>query len=206
MDIACLDLEGVLIPEIWAKVAEHTGIDTLRITTRDVQNYDCLMQKRLIKIKQCGLQMSQIREIISNMQPLEGAYEFLSWLRRYCQVIIVSDTFYELVAPLSQQLGWPTIFCHHLEISDDRIISYKLRKANFKKAVVHALHHLNFRVVAVGDAYNDIDMLNEAELGILFRPPKKIALAYPQFMVLENFRDMQTVLSRIVGIPVSCTQ
>ncbi|HPE74274.1 MAG TPA: bifunctional phosphoserine phosphatase/homoserine phosphotransferase ThrH, partial [Candidatus Competibacter sp.] len=181
MELACLDLEGVLVPEIWINVAERTGIEALRLTTRDIPDYDQLMRQRLGLLDQHGLKLSDIQRVIADMGPVEGAREFLEWLRERFQVVILSDTFYEFAVPLMRQLGWPTLFCHRLEVVDDRVVNYVLRQADGKRRAVHAFHSLDFRVIAAGDSYNDTAMLAEAETGILFRPPQNVIDEFPQF-------------------------
>ena len=168
MELACLDLEGVLVPEIWIAFAERTGIEELRATTRDIPDYDVLMRQRLGLLDQHKLKIGDIQEVIATLEPLPGAAEFLDWLRERFQVIILSDTFYEFSQPLMRQLGWPTLFCHRL-ISDasGRVVDYKLRQTDPKRASVKALHSLNYRVIAAGDSYNDTTMLGEADVGIM---------------------------------------
>ncbi len=191
MELACLDLEGVLVPEIWINVAERTGIAALRLTTRDVPDYDRLMRGRLALLDQHGLKLSDIQRVIAGMGPLDGAREFLDWLRERFQVVILSDTYYEFALPLMRQLGWPTLFCHRLEVANDRVVNYVLRQADSKRAAVRAFHDLNFRVIAAGDSYNDTAMLAEAEAGILFRPPQNVIDEFPQFPVAWTFEDMR---------------
>ena len=190
MELACLDLEGVLIPEIWINVAERTGIEALRLTTRDIPDYDQLMRGRLALLDQHDLKLSDIQRVIAGMGPLDGAREFLDWLRERFQVVILSDTYYEFALPLMRQLGWPTLFCHRLEVANDRVVNYVLRQADSKRAAVRAFHDLNFRVIAAGDSYNDTAMLAEAEAGILFRPPQNVIDEFPQFPVAWTFEDM----------------
>jgi phosphoserine/homoserine phosphotransferase len=193
--IACLDLEGVLLPEIWIKFAEKTGVEELKLTTRDIPNYDELMNKRLSILKQNDFKLSDIKDVISTLEPLEGAIEFHQWLRSEFQVIILSDTFYQFVSPLMKKLDFPTLFCHQLVIdNDDSISGYKLRQANGKKEAVKALQKLNFKVVAAGDSYNDIGMLKQADMGILFDPPKNVIDDYPQFPVSNNYEDFKIKL------------
>jgi len=193
--IACLDLEGVLLPEIWIKFAEKTGVEELKLTTRDIPNYDELMNKRLSILKQNDFKLSDIKDVISTLEPLEGAIEFHQWLRSEFQVIILSDTFYQFVSPLMKKLDFPTLFCHQLVIdNDDSISGYKLRQANGKQEAVKALQNLNFKVVAAGDSYNDIGMLKQADMGILFDPPKNVIDDYPQFPVSNNYEDFKIKL------------
>ena len=196
MELACLDLEGVLIPEIWIKFAEQTGIEELRLTTRDIPDYDILMRRRLALLDQHGLRLSDIQRVIAAMGPLPGAREFLDALRQHFQVLILSDTYYEFAMPLMQQLGSPALFCHRLEVVEDRITGYVLRQADSKRHAVQAFHALNFRVIAAGDSYNDIAMLSEADAGILFRPPAKVISEFPQFPVTHTFEEMRQAFYR----------
>ncbi len=191
MEIACLDLEGVLVPEIWVGVAEHTGIDALRATTRDVPDYDVLMRQRLRLLEENGLGVDQIQQVIADMTPLEGAKDFLDWLKARFQVIILSDTFYEFSHPLMRQLDFPVLFCHRLKIENGRITGYRLRQKDPKRQSVKALHALNFRVIAAGDSYNDTTMLEEADAGILFRAPPSVVKAFPQYPSVHTYEDFQ---------------
>ncbi len=191
MEIACLDLEGVLVPEIWVGVAEHTGIDALRATTRDVPDYDVLMRQRLRLLDENRLGVDQIQQVIANMAPLEGARDFLDWLKARFQVIILSDTFYEFSHPLMRQLDFPALFCHRLKIENGRITGYLLRQKDPKRQSVKALHALNFRVIAAGDSYNDTTMLEEADVGILFRAPPSVIKAFPQYPSVNTFKDFR---------------
>ncbi len=199
MELACLDLEGVLVPEIWINVAERTGVEALRLTTRDIPDYDQLMRRRLALLDQHGLKLSDIQRVIAGMRPLEGAHEFLDWLRERFQVVILSDTYYEFAWPLMRQLGWPTLFCHRLEVVDDRVVNYVLRQADGKREAVRAFHALNFRVIATGDSYNDTAMLAEAEAGILFRPPQNVIDEFPQFPVTRTFEELREAFRRASG-------
>lgn len=187
MEIACLDLEGVLIPEIWIAFAEHTGIDALRATTRDVPDYDVLMRQRLALLQEHGLGINDIQAVIAELAPLPGAREFLDWLRERFQVIILSDTFYEFAEPLMRQLGWPTLLCHRL-VCDEQgsVVDYKLRQADPKRASVRALHSLNYRVIAAGDSYNDTTMLAEADVGFLIHAPQNVITEFPQFRSVDT--------------------
>ena len=191
MEIACLDLEGVLVPEIWIGVAEHTGIDALRATTRDVLDYDVLMRQRLDLLEKHGLGLDEIQQVIAGMAPLDGAGDFLRWLKERFQVIILSDTFYEFSHPLMRQLDFPVLFCHRLEIEDGRIAGYRLRQMDPKRQSVKALHALNFRVIAAGDSYNDTTMLEEADAGILFRAPASVVEEYPQYPAVNSFQELR---------------
>jgi phosphoserine/homoserine phosphotransferase len=189
--IACLDLEGVLVPEIWINVAERTGIDALRRTTRDEPDYDRLMKGRLAILDENGLGLRDIQQVIAGMRPLDGAPEFLDWLRERFQVVVLSDTFYDFAAPLMAQLGRPTLFCHTLETDEaGRIVDYQIRLADHKRRAVQALHELNFQVIAAGDSYNDTAMLREAEAGILFRPPDNVIEEFPQFPVTRTYEEL----------------
>lgn len=190
--LACLDLEGVLVPEIWINVAQRTRISELSVTTRDIPDYDRLMKQRLGILDHHGLRLQDIQAVIAGMAPLQGAGEFLDWLRERCQVIILSDTFYEFAMPLMKQLGFPTLFCHRLEVdANGRIVNYTLRQADQKRQSVLALKSLRFRVVAAGDSYNDTDMLTAADAGIFFRPPQAISREFPQFPVTETYPDLK---------------
>ena len=192
MELACLDLEGVLVPEIWIAFAEKTGIDELRATTRDIPDYDVLMKQRLRILDENNLKIQDIQEVIATLEPLPGAIEFLDWLRERFQVIILSDTFYEFSQPLMRQLKWPTLFCHKLVIDDEgRVTDYKLRQADPKRASVKALHSLNYRVIAAGDSYNDTTMLSEAEVGILFHAPQNVIEEFPQFRAVQEFDELK---------------
>jgi phosphoserine/homoserine phosphotransferase len=190
--LACLDLEGVLVPEIWINVAERTGIEDLRLTTRDIPDYDVLMKRRLAILDRQGLRLQDIQAVIATMSPLEGAGEFLDWLRDRCQLIILSDTFYEFALPLMKQLGYPTLFCHRLEVDGaGRITDYCLRQPNQKRESVAALKSLQFKIIAAGDSYNDTAMLAAADAGIFFRPPATISKEFPQFPVTQTYAELQ---------------
>ena len=188
MHVACLDLEGVLVPEIWIGFAEQTGIEELRLTTRDVPDYDALMRRRLAILAERGLGLPDIQGVIARMGPLEGAPAFLAWLRERCQVAILSDTFYEFAAPLMRQLGQPLLLCNRLVVAEDgRILDYRIRQKDPKRQAVRAFHELRYRVVAAGDSYNDTAMLAEADAGILFCPPDAVAREFPQFPVARDY-------------------
>jgi len=188
--IVTLDLEGVLVPEIWIAVAERTGIDGLRRTTRDEPDYDVLMRYRLDLLAEHGLTMTLISDVIAGLEPLPGAAAFLAELRRRTQVVILSDTFEQFAAPLMAQLGWPAILCHTLEIADDRIVGYRLRMPDPKRAAVHALQGLNYRVVAAGDSYNDTTMLLAADAGFLFHAPANVVAEFPQLPALDHYDEL----------------
>jgi phosphoserine/homoserine phosphotransferase len=197
LEIACLDLEGVLIPEIWINVAERTGIDALRATTRDIPDYDELMQQRLRILDEHDLGISDIQEVIAGMSPLEGAGDCLTWLRERFQVVILSDTFYDFAEPFMRKLGWPTLLCHKLEIdSRGRIADYKIRQKDPKRQSVKAFQGLNYRCIATGDSYNDTTMLAQAEAGILFCPPQNVIDEFPQFPVATSYDALQTEFSK----------
>ncbi|MBM71092.1 MAG: bifunctional phosphoserine phosphatase/homoserine phosphotransferase ThrH [Haliea sp.] len=192
MELACLDLEGVLIPEIWIAFAEKTGIEALRATTRDIPDYDVLMKQRLRLLDEHGLKIDDIQAVIATLEPLPGAAEFLNWLRERFQVIILSDTFYEFSAPLMRQLGWPTLLCHRLQVDDTgRVVDYKLRQKDPKRASVQALHSLHYRIIAAGDSYNDTSMLAEADVGLLFHAPQNVIDEFPQFRALHDFPSLK---------------
>ena len=191
MLVACLDLEGVLVPEIWINVAERTGIEELRLTTRDIADYDELMTYRLKTLDKHGIKLSQIQSVIAGLGPMDGAPEFLNWLRERFQVVILSDTFYQFGMPLMAQLGYPALFCHNLEIADDRIVNYHLRQQDQKTKAVAAFQSLNLKVVATGDSYNDTGMLTQAEAGILFSPPDNVVAEFPQFPVTRNYDELR---------------
>ncbi|MDO6513235.1 MULTISPECIES: bifunctional phosphoserine phosphatase/homoserine phosphotransferase ThrH [Neptuniibacter] len=192
MELACLDLEGVLIPEIWIAFAEETGIEELKATTRDIPDYDELMQQRLRILDENGLTLPQIQDTISRLSPLEGAAEFVDWLRERFQLIILSDTFYEFAQPLMRQLGFPTLLCHKLEVNEEgRITDYTLRQKDPKRQSVRALQLLNYRVIAAGDSYNDTTMLTQAESGILFHAPDNVIAEFPQFPAVHTYEDLK---------------
>ncbi|MBT7983290.1 MAG: bifunctional phosphoserine phosphatase/homoserine phosphotransferase ThrH [Akkermansiaceae bacterium] len=194
--IACLDLEGVLVPEIWIGVADKTGIKELRATTRDIPDYSELMRMRLDVCDQNGLTLQDISEVISKMLPLEGAEEFLSWLREKFQVVILSDTFYQFAYPLMKQLNFPALFCHNLDVDDSgRITDFKLRIKDQKKQAVKAFHSLGFQVIAAGDSYNDIPMLSEADKGILFCPPQNVIDEFSQFLITKDYTELRAAFS-----------
>jgi len=195
MIVACLDLEGVLLPEIWINVAERTGIPELRRTTRDEPDYDKLMRFRLEILDARGLGIHEIQQVIGGLEPLDGALEFVGWLRERFQVLVLSDTFYEFARPLMAKLAWPTLFCHNLEIdAEGRIRGYRLRMPDQKRHSVRALGDIHFRTIAVGDSYNDTTMLAEADAGILFRAPPNVIQEFPQFPVTESYAELRREL------------
>tara|TARA_R110002020_G_scaffold53629_3_gene149883 strand:+ start:433 stop:1086 length:654 start_codon:yes stop_codon:yes gene_type:complete len=192
VEIACLDLEGVLVPEIWIAFAEKTGIAELKATTRDIPDYDVLMQQRLRILDQHGLKLGDIQEVIATLNPLDGAVEFVDWLRERFQVVILSDTFYEFSQPLMRQLGFPTLLCHRL-ITDDsgRVVDYQLRQKDPKRQSVLSFKSLYYRVIAAGDSYNDTTMLSEAHAGILFHAPDNVIAEFPQFPAVHTFEELK---------------
>lgn len=198
MDFVCLDLESVLVPEIWVEFAQRTGIEALRATTREVPDYDVLMRQRLELLKEHGLGLAEIQAVIAEMEPLDGAVEFLEWLRPRYQVTIISDTFYEFSQPLMEKLGWPTLLAHHL-VCDEKgaVVDYKLRQSDPKRHSVIALQQLGYQVIAVGDSHNDITMLQQADVGILFRSPGGVKVVYPQFPMADNFTDLKAKILEV---------
>ena len=192
--IVTLDLEGVLVPEIWIAVAEETGIPELRRTTRDEPDYDVLMKGRIKILDQHNLKLSDIQEVIGTLKPLNGGKEFLDELRTMTQVIILSDTFEEFAKPFMRQLGWPAIFCHKLEVENDRIVNYKLRQVHAKRKSVEALKNLEYHVIAAGDSFNDTAMLKEAHVGFLFHAPDHIKKQFSQFKAVEEYSELLTLI------------
>ncbi len=197
MEIACLDLEGVLVPEIWIAFAEKTGIDSLRKTTRDEPDYDVLMRYRLDILRQHGLGLNEIQDVIATLEPLPGAIDFVNWLRERFQVVILSDTFYEFASPLMKQLGYPTLLCHKLETGEDgAVIDYHLRQVNPKRQAVVGFKSMYYRTIAAGDSYNDTTMLAEADVGILFHAPQNVIDEFPQFQAVQTFDDLKRAFIR----------
>ncbi len=197
MEIACLDLEGVLIPEVWINFAERTGIEALRVTTREMPDYDKLMKQRLKILAEKKLGIRDIQEVIAGMEPLPGAQETLTWLREHFQVVILSDTFYEFAEPFMRKLGWPTLLCHRLEIDERGMIrDYKIRQPDPKRASVKAFASLRYRTIATGDSYNDTSMLAEADAGILFRPPQNVIDEFPQFPVAREYSELRAEFAK----------
>ena len=193
--LVTLDLEGVLIPEVWIAVAERTGLEALTRTTRDEPDYDVLMRYRLDILEQNGLTMSLIEDVISGLAPLDGAKKFLDELRTQTQVIILSDTFEQFARPFMRQLGWPSVFCHRLVVDDDRITDYELRQPDQKRKSVQAFHGLNYKVIAAGDSYNDTTMLNEADAGFLFHAPDNVIAEFPQFPAINTFDELLAAIT-----------
>ncbi|QGG95011.1 bifunctional phosphoserine phosphatase/homoserine phosphotransferase ThrH [Actinomarinicola tropica] len=188
--IVTLDLEGVLVPEIWIAVAERTGIDALRRTTRDEPDYDVLMRYRLDLLDEHGLSLSKIEDVIAGLAPLAGAVEFLAALRERTQVVILSDTFEEFARPLMRQLDWPALMCHRLLVADDRITGYRLRIEDPKRRAVEAFQGLGYRVIAAGDSYNDTSMLRAADHGFLFHAPANVVAEFPELPALDTYEDL----------------
>jgi phosphoserine / homoserine phosphotransferase len=199
MHIVCSDLEGIFLPEIWIKFADKTGIKELALTTRDISDYDVLMRHRLKILKEHGLKLPDIQAVIATMNPLEGALEFLEWIRSATQILVVSDTFVEFAGPLMKKLGYPTLLCNRLAVgSDGSIENYVLRQKDGKKKVVAAMRTLDYAVIAVGDSYNDISMLEAADHGILYRPPDNVRREYPAFPVSGNFSELRNKIEAIL--------
>ena len=195
MYIICIDLEGVLVPEIWLKLAEFTGLDDLKLTTRDIKNYEELMNHRLNILKKENLDGNDLMKVVSAMKPFVGAKEFLDELRSIYQVIILSDTFYELSKPLFAQLGFPTVFCHHLEMTNKKSIEgYKIRLGEQKFKAVESFKKLNFSTIAIGDSYNDISMLKSADMGILFKAPDYIKNEFQELKTSETYFDLMDII------------
>ncbi len=200
MHIVCSDLEGIFTPEIWINVAEITGIKELRLTTRDISDYDVLMKKRLNILKQHHLTIHDIQAVIAKMQPVEGALDFLNWLRTLVPLIIVSDTYVEFAGPLMEKLGQPTLFCNTLSIAADGSISgYNLRQKDGKKKVAQALKTLNYEVIAIGDSYNDITMLQAADHAILYRPPSNVKEEYTDFPAVADYDELKVRLLQLMN-------
>ena len=199
MYIICSDLEGVFVPEVWINVSEKTGIPELRRTTRDEPDYDKLMRYRMKILDEHGLKLHDIQEVIAQIRPLPGALEFIAWMKERTQLIVVSDTFIQFADPLMKQLGRPTLFCHALVMDDtNRITDYRLRQPDPKRRTVEALQSLKYQVIAMGDSYNDISMLKQADKGILFRPPANVVADYPQFLVAEDYDAVKDILKEFI--------
>ena len=197
MYIVCSDLEGVFVPEVWINVAERTKIPELRLTTRDITDYDVLMNQRLEILTQHGLKLKDIQDVIATIKPMEGANDFINWIKEITQLIIVSDTFAQFAEPLMEQLNRPTLFCHNLVVNDnDEIVGYKLRQKDPKRKVVQALQSLEYKVIAFGDSYNDVTMLEQAEVGILFKPPQNVIDDYPNLPVANNYAELKAMLEK----------
>ncbi|MBL7138750.1 MAG: bifunctional phosphoserine phosphatase/homoserine phosphotransferase ThrH [Bacteroidales bacterium] len=195
MYIICSDLEGIFVPEVWINVAEKTGIPELRRTTRDEPDYDKLMHYRMKILDEHGLKLHDIQEVIAQIRPLPGALDFIAWMKEKTQLIVVSDTFIQFADPLMKQLGRPTLFCHTLVMNEtNRIVDYKLRQKDPKRKTVEALQSLTYQVIGMGDSYNDISMLKQADVGILFRPPQNVIDDFPQFPVTNDYEQLKEIL------------
>jgi phosphoserine/homoserine phosphotransferase len=203
MYIVCFDLEGVFTPEVWIAVSKATGIEELKLTTRDISDYDALMKNRIALLQKNNITLKDIREIISNMDLLPGARDFLDHIRTLSQVVVVTDSYIEFVMPFMKKLGYPTCFCHNLEVDDSgMIIGYRLRISEMKKKTVIALKKLNYDVIAAGDSYNDVAMLLEAKHGILFKPPMKVVDQFPEIPVVHDYDELKNLISKYLGYPV----
>jgi len=199
MYILCSDLEGVLVPEVWINVARWTGIEELKLTTRDISDYNALMKRRLEILKQHGITINDIQKVISLLELMPGALDFVNWLHGRVQMVVVSDTFREFADPLLAKMGWPVLFCHHLTIDrEGNITDFNLRQNEAKRRVVEALQNLNFKVIAVGDSYNDISMLRKAEHGILYRPPQNVIDDNKDIRVVNSYSQLKDVISGIL--------
>ncbi len=196
MEYVCLDLEGVLVPEIWSEVAKFTGEDKFNLTTQDIKDYSELMDMRMGLVEAMDISISDIQAVVHKMEPFEGAKEFMDWARDNFQVTIVSDTFYQLAWPLIKKLGTPSIICHHLEIEGEKLKGYSLRQLENKKRVVQTFKALKYRVFAAGDSYNDIQMLTEADLGVFFQAPEHIKNEFPKINCVENYVELKKVFSK----------
>jgi len=196
MYILCSDLEGVLVPEVWINVARWTGIDELKLTTRDISDYNALMKRRLEILKLHGITINDIQKVISLLELMPGALDFVNWLHGRVQMVVVSDTFREFADPLLEKMGWPVLFCHHLTIDKEgNITDFNLRQNEAKKRVVEALQNLNFKVIAIGDSYNDIKMLRKAELGVLYKPPQNVIDDNKDLTVVNSYLGLKKIIS-----------
>jgi phosphoserine/homoserine phosphotransferase len=198
MYIVCSDLEGVLVPEVWINVARWTGIDELKLTTRDISDYNALMTRRLEILKQHGITISDIQKVIS-LRTHAGALDFINWLHGRLQMIVVSDTFREFADPLLEKMGWPVLFCHHLTIDKDgNITDFNLRQPDAKRKVVESIQTLNYKVIAIGDSYNDISMLRQAELGILYKPPQNVINDHSDLKVVNSYSQLRNTIAELM--------
>jgi len=194
MEYLCLDLEGVLIPEIWAEVAKHTGEEKFNLTTQDIKDYPELMDMRMELVNSMNISMNDLNNLVDKMEPFEGAKDFLDWARDNFQVTIVSDSFYELVWPLIRKLGTPSMVCHYLDVDQNKLKGYKLRQNENKKKVIQALQSLKYKVFASGDSYNDIQMLKEADFGVFFKAPSHIRSEFPEIEAVESHQELKELL------------
>lgn len=199
MYIVCCDLEGVLVPEVWINVARWTGIDELKLTTRDISDYNALMTRRLEILKQHGITIKDIQKVISLLELMPGALDFVNWLHGRAQLIVVSDTFREFADPLLEKIGWPVLFCHHLTIDrDGNITDFNLRQTEAKRMVVEAMQNLNYKVIAIGDSYNDVSMLRKAEYGILYQPPQNVMNDHSDLKVVTSYSQLKNIISGLI--------
>ncbi len=199
MYIVCCDLEGVLVPEVWINVARWTGIDELKLTTRDISDYNALMKRRLEILKQHGITIKDIQKVISLLELMPGALDFVNWLHGKAQLIVVSDTFREFADPLLEKIGWPVLFCHHLTIDrDGNITDFNLRQTEAKKMVVEAMQDLNYKVIAIGDSYNDVSMLRKSEYGILYQPPQNVINDHSDLKVVTSYSQLKNIISGLL--------
>jgi phosphoserine / homoserine phosphotransferase len=200
MYVICSDLEGVFVPEIWVSVSKQTGIDELKLTTREISDYNFLMKRRLEILREHGLKLQDLQKIISHLEPFPGAKDFVDWVRTVAQMTVVSDTYIEMAVPLVAQLGRPTLFCHDLTVDPEgNITDYNLRQKDAKKMVVNAMHSLNYKVIAIGDSYNDIAMLRQSEFGILFNPPKNVMDENKDLKVVWSYKELKETISGLLG-------
>ena len=199
MYVVCSDLEGVFVPEVWINVAEKTGIRELRLTTRDINDYDVLMKGRIKILEEKGLTLKDIQNVIDQIQPLPGALEFIAWVKERSQLIVVSDTFIQFADPMMKKLGRPTLFCHSLVIDErNMIVDYTLRQKDPKRKTAEALQGMNYKVIGMGDSYNDINMLKQSDVGILFRPPDNVIKDYPQFPVVHDYEELKKIIMKYI--------
>ena len=199
MKMLVADLEGVFLPEIWINVAKKTGIEELKLTTRDISDYDVLMAKRLSILKENNLTIQDIKDIIATLEPLEGALDILNWIREQTQIIILSDTFEEFAKPLMPKLNYPTLLCHNLTIDNEgNIIDYNLRINDQKREAVKSLKGMNYHVIAFGDSYNDIGMIQEAHQGFFFKPPESVIKEFPDIPVTRDYQELKTMITSLL--------
>jgi phosphoserine/homoserine phosphotransferase len=199
MYIVCCDLEGVLVPEVWINVARWTGIDELKLTTRDISDYNALMKRRLEILTQHGITITDIQKVISLLELMPGALDFVNWLHGKAQLIVVSDTFREFADPLLEKIGWPVLFCHHLSIDrDGNITDFNLRQTEAKRMVVEAMQNLNYKVIAIGDSYNDVSMLRRSDYGILYQPPQNVINDHSDLKVVTSYSQLKHIISGLI--------
>lgn len=199
MYIICCDLEGVFVPEIWINVAKQTGIDELKLTTRDISNYDILMKRRLDILHQHSITLQDIQKVISLLEPLPGAIDFIDWIHKRAQLIIVSDTFREFADPLLEKMGWPVLLCHDLTTDNEgNVLRYNIRQPEAKMKTVEAFQNLNYKVIAIGDSYNDISMLRKAEVGVLYNPSQNVITDNPDLKIVNSFEQVKSIISDLL--------